>query len=333
MLLKQFTGSIAIAIGLLAIASISNAQTPIEWKYYTFNQANDNITKTHREFATAVREATGGRLNITVFGAGELPYSAPDMLKSVATNQIQMADIAFGLSAGDVPELNVLSLPFLCASYEGFDAALPAIKKVADKVLNEKFGLTAAVHFTPPPQNLWSSRPITTLGDFKGLKVRTWNPAQVSMMRALGGSPVSINPKEVITSLQRKVIDAVITGSLSANDWRAYDVLKNGYLLNISMGHMAMIINNDELNKLPEDVRKILLDTAAASTSRYRQMSELGGEAAVKNLIKNGVVMASPTAADLSAAQEMVRPIWNEWATANGEVGKTLLQGALDSCK
>ncbi len=330
--LGKLYGSLLCIFAVLFFANTASAQSPIEWKYYTFNKPKDNITKTHRKFAAKVLDETGGRLNITVYGAGELPYRAPDMLKTVSSNQIQMGDIAFGLSAGDVPELNLLTLPFLCASYEEFDAALPGISQFADKVLNEKFGVTAAVHFTPPPQNLWSTKAITSLKDFEGLKVRTWNPAQVSMMKALGGSPVAINPKEVITSLQRNVVDAVVTGSLSANDWGVFEIVKNGYLLNISMGHMAMIINNAELAKLPDDVRKILLDTASGFTEEYRKMSEIGGAAAIENMIANGVTMNEPTASDLSEAKKMVRSIWDEWAAANGDVGKSLLEGALQSC-
>jgi|GEM_PF-1217321 len=320
---------------LMCVAALEPAlaQVPIEWKYYTFNQTNDNITKTNRAFAEDVAKATGGRLKITVFAAGELPYRPQDVLRALSGDQIQMGDVAFGLSAGDVPELDVMSLPFLCNTYETFDKAVPAVTRAAEQVLKDKFGLSAMMHWTPPPQNLWSSRPLTTLAEFKGLKVRTWNPPQVEMMRALGGTAVTIAPAEVIPSLQRKVIDAIITGALSANDWRAYDVVSFGYLLPISMGHMAMVVNNAQLSKLPPDLQQVLLAKATEWRPKYMQMSREGGKAALTNLSSNGVRLTEPTADDLRRASLLVQPIWTEWARKHGESGRILLESTKAACQ
>lgn len=322
-----------LAGSLVLFGGQAFGQSPIEWKYFTFNQPNDNITKTNRAFAEDVAKATGGRLRIVVSAAGEMPYRPQDVLRALAGNQIQIGDIAFGLSAGDVPELDVMSLPFLCPSYESFDRAVPEISKAAEQVLKGKFGLSALMHWTPPPQNLWSSRPLTSLADFKGLKVRTWNPPQVEMMRALGGTAVAIAPAEVIPSLQRKVIDAIITGALSANDWRAYDVVSNGYLINISMGHMAMVVNNAELAKLPPEVQQTLLAKAAEWRGKYMQMSRDGGKAALGNLAANGVKLVDPAPEDLRQAGSMVRGIWTDWSRRHGDIGRALLDSTMKACQ
>lgn len=334
MITRSISRFLALILGLCAlIGAPARAQAPIEWKYYTFNQPNDNITKTNRAFAEDVLKATNGRLRISVAAAGELPYRAQEVLRALANNQIQMGDIAFGLAAGDVPELDVMSLPFLCASYEQFEKAVPIVARTADEVLGRKFGLAALMHWTPPPQNLWSSRPISTLADFNGLKVRTWNPPQVEMMRALGGTAVTISPAEVIPALQRKVIDAIITGSLSANDWRAYDIVTNGYLLNISMGHMAMVINNAELAKLPPDLQQVLRSKAAEWRPKYMQMSREGGSAALASMSSKGVKLTEPTTDDLRKGSAMVRNIWDEWARKHGDTGRAMLAGTRAACQ
>lgn len=325
--------SIAVSASLLLFAAPAIAQAPIEWKYYTFNQVNDSITKTHRAFAEDVLKATNGRLKIVVYGAAELPYSPPGVLRAVAADQIQMGDMAFGFSAGDVPELNVLSLPFLCSSYEQFKKAVPLLSKLAEEVLQKKFGISALLHFSPPPQNLWLNRPMKSFDDFKGLKVRTWNPSQVAMVRQFGGSPVTLDPKDVVPALERRTVDAAITGSLSANDWRAYSIVKYGYLLNISMGHMAMTVNNSQLQKLPPDVRQTLLEKAAEWRPKYMEMSESGDKAALQNMRSNGVTITEPTAEEYRSAQAAVQPIWDAWAQANGDTGKALLQSAQAACK
>src|SRR5438046_810674 len=118
------------AFGLtLAALGPALAQAPIEWRFFTYFPVNDKPAQLNRAFAEDVTKATNGRLKITVFAAGELPYKAPDVVRAVASDQVQMGDVAVGFVSGDVPDLNVLSLPFLCTTYDQFDKAIPAVQK------------------------------------------------------------------------------------------------------------------------------------------------------------------------------------------------------------
>ncbi|MCK6452308.1 MAG: TRAP transporter substrate-binding protein DctP [Alphaproteobacteria bacterium] len=313
-------------------AGTAAAQGTTEWRFFTYFPPNDKPAQLNRAFAEDVTKATNGKLKITVFAAGELPYKAPDVVKAVATGQVQMGDVAVGFASGDVPELNVLGLPFLCTSYDQFDKALPMVKPVADEVLQKKFGATVAIHWTMPPQNFWLVKPVTRLDEMKGLKVRAWNPEQVEMMRALGGSAVSITSAEVIPALERKVIDGAITSALSASDWRAFDIVKFGYMVNMTMGHQVMMVNSAELRKLPAGVRQTFLAKAAEWTAKYRQMSEQGDQSARQNLIANKVTLTEPSADDQRKAQQLMRPMWDQWAGKHGAIGKSLLAASIKAC-
>ena len=330
----RLSGWVAGALGMaLAIAGVAAwAQTPIEWKFFTYFPVNDKPAQLNRAFAEDVGKATGGRLKITVFAAGELPYKAPDVVRAVGTDQVQMGDVAVGFASGDLPDLNVLSLPFLCTTYDQFDKALPAVRKVADDELQKKFGVTAGIHWTMPPQNFWLNRPVARLDELKGLKVRAWNPEQVEMMKLLGGSAVSITSAEVIPALERKVIDGAITSALSASDWRAFEIVRTGYMVNMTMGHQVMMVNTAELDKLPADVRTTLLAKMKEWEPKYRQMSEQGDVDARKNLLANKVALVDPTPADIQRARATMRPMWDAWAKKYGAVGQQLVEGAAKAC-
>ena len=90
---------------LFAVGALSTLLTqPLmaadaDWKFYTYFAANDKPTALHRAFAEDVTKATGGRLKITVFASGELPYKASDVLRIVAGNQVEIGDVAFGFVA------------------------------------------------------------------------------------------------------------------------------------------------------------------------------------------------------------------------------------------
>jgi len=322
----------ACAALVLTLAAGGAQSAEVEWRYFTYFPVNDKPAQLTRAFAEDVAKATNGRLKITVFAAGELPYKAPDVVKAVSTNQVQMGDVAVGFASGDLPDLNVLSLPFLCTSYDQFDKAIAAIAPTIDEGFAKKFGVKVAVHWTMPPQNLWLNRPASGFGDLKGLKVRTWNPEQVAMIRLLEGSPVSINSAEVIPALERRVIDGAITSALSANDWRAYEIVKTGYLANITMGHQVMMINAAELAKLPADLRETLLKKTQEWTAKYATMSREGDQDALKNLAVNKVTLVEPKPEDREKARALLRPMWDEWATRHGATGRTLLDRSMNAC-
>jgi TRAP-type C4-dicarboxylate transport system substrate-binding protein len=332
---RIFDGLVAAGVGLalMAIPMTAVAQeSPIEWKFFTYFAPNDKPTQLNRAFAEDVASATDGRLHITVFAGGELPYKAPDVVRAVATNQVQMGDVAVGFAAGDVPELNVLSMPFLCTSYKDFNRAIPKIAPIVSGVMKKRYGLETGVQWTMPPQNLWLNRPVSSLDDIQGLKVRTWNPQQVKMIELLGGSPVSITSAEVIPALERGTIDGAITSALSANDWRAYDTIKTGYMVNMTMGHQMMLLNGEQLEALPDDVEKILRAKIDEWAPKYNNMSEEGDVAARDNLRANGVTLVEPSAEDMQQARKLLRPLWSDWAKAHGDVGSQLLETAESVC-
>jgi len=322
----------ALGTMLAIVAGAAWAQAATEWKFFTYFPVNDKPAQLNRAFAEDVGKATGGRLKITVLAAGELPYKAPDVVKAVGSDQVQMGDVAVGFASGDVPQLNVLSLPFLCTTYDQFERAIPAVQKVADEELQKKFGVTVGMHWTMPPQNFWLNRPVARIEDLKGLKVRAWNPEQVEMMKLLGGSAVSITSAEVIPALERKVIDGAITSALSANDWRAFEIVRTGYMVNMTMGHQIMMVNTAELNKLPADVRATLLAKMKEWAPKYEEMSQQGDIEARKNLAANKVTLVQPTPDDVRRVRALMRPMWDSWAKQHGAVGQQLLQGAAKAC-
>ena len=319
------------AIALTIAAPVKAAE--YEWRFFTYVSPSDFHAKMNAAFAEDITKATGGRLKITHFAAGELPYKSGDVIKAVATNQIQMGQVGAGLAAGDAPEIDVFSVPFVCTTYAGFAAATKAIGSIPDEVLTKKFGVRVIMNWPIPGQDIWTTEQVTKIADLKGKKIRTWNPMQVQMLDLLGASAVSIDPAEVVPALQRKVVDGAITSALSANDWKAYDIVKYGFMLNFTMAHQITLVNADALAQLPEDLRKIVMDKSAEWAPRYFAESEKTNAAAVDNMRAHGVTMTEPTAEDVTAVKALLKPMWSEWAEANGEVAKTLLERVSAACK
>jgi len=321
-----------LALLAAALATPAGAQTT-EWKFYTYFANNDKPTQLHRAFAEDVTKATGGKLKITVYSSGELPYKASDVLRTVASNQVEIGDVALGFVAGDVPELNAFAMPFACTSIDKFfDAAIPAVSKTVDNVLSQRFKTASVMHWTMPPQQLWLVKTVEGLDGLKGLKVRSWNREQAEVMRLVGGSGVTINPAEVIPSLQRRVVDGAFTAAVPALDWKINEVAAFGYLLNLTLSHQAVAVNEGALAKLPEDVRKAFLDTARAWAPKYRSEMIAADIAARKTLTEKGMVLREASADETAKLRTLTRPIWDEWTAKQGAAGKAMLDAVAAAC-
>jgi TRAP-type C4-dicarboxylate transport system substrate-binding protein len=255
------------------------------------------------------------------------------VLRTVASNQVEIGDVALGFVAGDVPELNAFAMPFACTSIDKFyDAAIPAVSKTVDGVLSQRFKTASVMHWTMPPQQLWLVKPVDGLDGLKGLKVRAWNREQAEVMRLVGGSGVTINPAEVIPSLQRRVVDGAFTAAVPALDWKINEVAAFGYLLNLTLSHQAVAVNEAALAKLPEDVRKAFLDTARAWAPKYRADMIAADAAARKTLVERGMKLREATAEETARLRALTRPIWDEWSGKQGAAGKAMLDAVAAAC-
>ena len=327
---RRASTSLLMALGVVAAGSAFGAD--FEWKFFTYFGANDLPTNMHRAFAEDVSKASGGRLKITVYSGGELPYKFSDVLRVVATNQVQMGDLAVGLNSGELPGLSVFDLPFLCTSFETFFKAVGAVAPSVDSALQSKFGIGSLIHWTMPPQQIWLSAPITKIEDLKGRKIRNWSRMHVDMLAGFGASAATVSAAEVTISLERKVVDGAITAAIPAYDWKFYEVAKYGYMLDFQMSHQIVAINQAELAKLPADLQKIVRDKSQEWAPKYRKTIEDGETAARQRLTEKGETLITPTAADVAKARTSTRPMWEAWAKQGGAVSQNLLAAASNAC-
>ncbi|MCF3935483.1 TRAP transporter substrate-binding protein DctP [Acuticoccus sp. M5D2P5] len=323
---KALLATAAVAIGLTGPAS---AET---WTLFTPFTTNDKPTQLYRAFAEDVKAATNGDLVIEVYTGGELPYKNSDVLKALATQQVQIADLAVGPVAGDVPDLNVFVLPFLCTTMDGFYAATAEALPIINERLNSKFGVNALTAWTMPPQEIWLKDGVDGITDLAGRKVRTWNRMQAEMMELFGGSGVSITPAEVIPALQRGVVDGAITAVVPAYDWKFYEVTKYGYMLNFTMTNQLIAVNQAAFDALSPETQTALADTAAAWQDKFRAGIEEAAAAAKTNLEAEGMTLIDPSEADIAKARELTSPLREQWVSENGELADRLLSSVSGAC-
>ena len=213
-------------------------------------------------FAERLAANSGGRIVITNHYGGSLGYKSKDHWAAVEDQAVPIASTYTGVFTGFDPIFLMNNLPFMATdptqSKALIDAARPWYAEAFAKG-NQVLLLTEPW----TPVGLWTKRPIASAADMQGLKVRTYDKNGTVTLQELGAAAIQMSWADVVPALSTNAIEAVLTseeGGLSAN---FQEYLDHYHYLNFTMGSNMVHINRDVLDALPDDLRQIVLDTAA----------------------------------------------------------------------
>lgn len=217
-------------------------------------------------FANWVREMSGGRLDIKVFGGGEL-VPPLEVFDAVRTGAADMGSGAAYYWAGKIPSAQFFaSVPFgmnaqqLNAWIDNGGGLQLWESLYADYGLVPMNGGNTGVQMGG-----WFNREINTLGDFKGLKMRMPGLGGKVLKRA-GGSPVLLAGSELYTGLEKGTIDATEwIGPYHDYKMGFHQIAKYYYSPGWHEAGTALeiIINKDKMEELPSDLQAIVRTAAA----------------------------------------------------------------------
>ena len=223
----------------------------------------DVITPWTREVA----KLSNNQLTVRLFPAMQLGGRPPDLYRQVVQG---ISDITFtlpGYTSGDFPMMALTELP---GTAESAEDGTNKIWKLFDKYLARDFKDTKVLM-------LWNSdsaslmsraKPIRTLEDLKGMRIRTPSAAQSAQLEALGAIPIDMPANQIYNNLDRGVIDASMIPMSAALDFKLIEVTKY-FTLNAPLGRSPFLVamNRARYEKLPADLKKVIDDTTGLKLS------------------------------------------------------------------
>ena len=161
------------------------------------------------EFARLVEERTDGRIKIEVFTGGQLGGDEQAILEQVQFGAIDFTRANFAPMTEFAPILNLLQMPYLFTDADHMHKVIDS--EIGTELLSsvEAGNFVGLALYDAGTRNFYNSvRPIKTVEDMKGLKIRTTQSQLiVDMVEALGASATPMAFGEVYSSLQTGVID------------------------------------------------------------------------------------------------------------------------------
>lgn len=161
------------------------------------------------KFKQDLERRSNGAFKVELIGSGKFG-NAEAIVQGLQMGVLQMGAESTSNFSVFAPGLMLFDMPYLIPDYEGADRVLdgPVGKKLATSL--EKNGCRGLGFMELGFRQLFSTRPVNSLADNKGLKVRaTPSKAHIAILRSLGMSPTPMAWGEVYTALQQKTIDAI----------------------------------------------------------------------------------------------------------------------------
>lgn len=213
--------------------------------------------------AQKVANKTEGRLKIDYHPNAELGGDE-DLLRQLRANDIQLVVGQMAPVTAFVPEGAVFDLPMVFTPYDG---------KTIDRVLNGdgpfRTKLAAAydragLHYLGTLQNgtyrlMTSNKPVRTLEDFKGIKIRTMsNKNHMAFWSVMGANPTPLAWPELYFSLQSGIVEAEENAADSIVSANFNEVQKYVAETNVILYANELVVNKKAFDALPEAYQKAL---------------------------------------------------------------------------
>ncbi len=171
-----------------------------------------------RHMGNLLKEQTKGKLGVKVYPSGALG-AEKDTIEQLKIGGLDMMRINAAPLNNIAPETIAISLPFVFRSKEHMRKVLDG--PIGDEILAsmESQGMVGLAYFDSGARSVYTGKkPIKTLADMKGLKIRVQqSDLFVSMMEALGANATPMPYGEVYTGLKTGIVDG------AENNWPSYE--------------------------------------------------------------------------------------------------------------
>ena len=253
MLMKTLTKTLAAT--LLLAAPMASAS---DLKLADFQPPTHFVVETaYTPFAEAIAEETGGEVKVTLYMGGEL---GPGPLEQYNRTVEGVTDIAFGLpgyTAANFPKTLLTELPGVITAETGTARILANLDKLSDEYRRV---VLVGLWNNAPNLLFMAEKPVRSIDDLKGLKIRVPSRNAGLVVEAWGATPVSMPAPGIYNAMQTGVIDGAMIDATTLKAFKLAEVTQ--YItqgMDTTISDFYLVMNRDSFGDLTEEQQKIVL--------------------------------------------------------------------------
>ena len=281
------------------------------------------VHKGIEEFGRELSALSGGQLTVKIFPSEQLGNET-ECIEKLQQGGIDIAKTSSAPMGSFIPAYKLFSLPYLFRDSEHFWKTLDG--EIGNELLEaagvtgegKPSGLTGLGYYDAGSRSFYTTKPVATPADLKGLKIRVQkDPVAEDTVKALGASAVSIAFGELYTALKQGGVDGAENNPPSFHTSRHFEVCKH-YALDAHSRNPDVLMASSKLWKSLNETERGWMREAAKRSSLYqRKLWAEESEKAMAAVSKEGVKV---TEVDISLFQEAVKPVIEKHA--KGEVAR-----------
>jgi len=261
-------------------------------RYAEINPLSVHCALSSQYFCQRVRELTQGRVEVKFYHSSALGASERQYGEQVMLGMLDFARLASASIEGLVPELGILNVPYNIDYFEKFyNIEKSELGRYLEKKMNEK-NMSILSWFDCATRNIFSIRPIKSLDDLKGVKIRVMeSEIIIDAWKILGAQPVPMPYGEVYSALQTKTIDAAENMVFAYSGMKFYEVAPYYNLTEHQGCPCLLIASKSTLDKFPRDLRELVMRAGYETTTWMRGYKVEGIQTKLDYLKKEGVTI------------------------------------------
>ncbi|MDD2453312.1 MAG: TRAP transporter substrate-binding protein [Synergistaceae bacterium] len=265
------------AATVFAVSFVSPAMAAddkvFQWKFQSHHTPGSlAVESVIKPFIERVEKMSGGRLKISLHYAGELvDYAEVD--KALQANMIQIANTSSLFFRGAIPMgwVTAPSMPpFVTRNNDEFNELFHhrGMDDLVAEALEER-GIHYLGCHSVGNTYFWSKKPINTLEDLKGFKIRFFG-SMSDFVEHFGASPVMLPHPETYMAIAMGTLDGSGTAWWLYRDLKLYEVCKYfiGPAFQVPQG-MELWASKKAWDELPADLQAIVTTASLAFNTDY----------------------------------------------------------------
>ncbi len=325
MLKPLYKGLAAAALAAASATQALAADHPsVTFRYATGFPEAVYMNEPAKWFAQELEKRSGGKLKVRMFFGGTLGKSN-EILDLVSKGAIDMGSIVQGYFTSNLPfaaMTNSLPLTF----FDGEAVMRAAIKLDAsnpDQIAEyERNNIKPLVYRYLPNYKLICTKPIRTVKDLEGTKIRTFGNYMPKMFAALKATPVNVLPVEMYEALKRGSMDCSYLTYPFFNVFKLYEVAP--YVIDVKFGGINaywLAINKRKFDSLPAQTQELLVQTGKDATEwGVAHTKEVDAQALDKLKAQKGVQVIQFE--EQQQLEDAVPDMIEEWIKEMAKLGK-----------
>ncbi|HQT80113.1 MAG TPA: TRAP transporter substrate-binding protein DctP [Rhodopila sp.] len=297
---RALGGSVVAGLGTFGILRFARGEAPIKLRCSLDTAPSHVRNVSIVDYLKKVEAATGGKVTGEVFHSGQL-YADLNVGKALLQGQVDMAAPGAWTQTGIVPDCDFCQLPVFYG--QKIDVTHHAADGKAGAHVAQQIERKLRVRILGPWIDLgfqnWytTKKPIHTLADLKGLKIRSPGGAGISWRIAfIGGIPNTTAWPNVPLALSQGTFDGFVSTNESCASAKLWEAgVRYSYQDHQYVGMYMPMISQAAWGKIPADIQKQMVDLWAANIGTYRANAYASQEQARKTMADNGVTFVDPS--------------------------------------